>query len=52
MVWVRWWVRVGDRVRFQLRILVKGRIRVRSQEAPGSEPTAVQWSPRRAQLRA
>ena len=28
------------------------RVRVRSQEVPGAEPTAGQWSPRRAELRA
>ena len=36
--------RVEDRVRFRLRAVLKVRIRVmvRSQDAPGAEPTAVQ----------
>ena len=42
------WVKCS--IRFRLRVLVRGR--VRSQEAPGSESTAVQLSPRRAELRA
>ena len=44
---------VRDRVRFRLRVLVKFSVTVRvsSQEAPGAEPTAVQWPPRRFQLR-
>ena len=37
-----------DRIRFWLRVLVS----VRSQQAPGAEATAVQLTPRRAELRA
>ena len=47
-------VRVQGSLRFWWRLPVKGhvRVRVRSQEAPGAEPTAGLWSPRRAELRA
>ena len=42
-------VRVQDRIRFRLRVLVRStfrvRVRIRSQEAPGAECTAVQLSP-------
>ena len=42
------------RLRFRWRVLVRSRarVRVRSQESPGVETTAWQWSPRRAELRA
>ena len=54
MVWVKCRVRNQDRVTFRFRILVRVRfsVSVRSQEAPGTEPTAVQLSPLRAELRA
>ena len=45
-------VRVRGRLRFWWRGLVWGTARVRSQEAPGAEPTAGQWSPRMADMRA
>ena len=47
-------VRVQGLLRFRWRVPVRGRVRVRvrTQEAPGTEPTAVQWSPQRAELRA
>ena len=50
MVWIKCRVRFRHRVRFWLRVLVRGR--VRSQEAPGAEPKAVQLSPLRVELRA
>ena len=42
------------RLRFRGRVPVRGRVRVRvrSQEVPGAKPTAGQWSPRRAEVRA
>ena len=43
-------VQVKCRVRDQLRVLVTVRGRVRSQEAPEAEHTAVQLSPRRTEL--
>ena len=47
-------VRVRALLMFQLRVLVRCRVRVRvrSQKAPVAGPTAVQWSPQRAELRA
>ena len=47
-------VRVRGRLRLRLSVPVRGRltVRVRSQVALGAEPTGVQWSPRRAELRA
>ena len=47
-------IRDGYRLRFQRRVPVRLRVmvRIRSQEVPGAEPTAGQWSPRRAELRA
>ena len=46
-VWVSCRVRIRDWVRFRLRVLVRGRVKVkvRYKEAPGAEPTAVEWSP-------
>ena len=46
MMRVKCRVRVQDRIRFQLRVLVRitFRVRIRSQEAPGAESTAVQLS--------
>ena len=45
-------VRVRGKLRWQWRVLVRCRVRVRVrfQEAPGAEPTAGQWSPRRAEF--
>ena len=47
-------MRDRGRLRFRGRLPVRGRVRVRvkPQEVPGAEPTAGQWSPRRAELRA
>ena len=47
-------VLVQDRVRFRLRVMLRFRVRVRirSQETPGTDSTAMQLSPRRAELRA
>ena len=47
-------IRDRGRLRFRRRVLVQGRVRVRvrSQEVPGAEPTAGQWSPRRTELKA
>ena len=45
-------IRFQDRVRIWLRFQVRGRVWVRTQEAPGIEPTAGQWSPEWAKLRA
>ena len=47
-------IRDQGRLRFRVRVPVRVRVmvRVRSQEVPGAEPTAGQWSPRRAELRA
>ena len=44
--------RVRDRgwLSFQCRVLVLGKVRFRSQETPGAEPTVGQWSPLRAEL--
>ena len=46
-------VRIQDRIRFQLKVLVRitfrVRVGIRSQEAPGTESTAVQLSPRWAE---
>ena len=52
MVRVKCMVRVRDWVRFWLVVLVGVRVTVRSQEAPGTEPTAVWLSTQRAELRA
>ena len=52
MVRVKCTVRVRDWVRFWLAVLVGVRVTVRSQEAPGTEPTAVWLSTQRAELRA
>ena len=47
-------IRDRGRLRFRGRVPVQGRVRVRvrSQEVPGAEPTAGQWSPQRGELRA
>ena len=45
-------IRFQDWVRIRLRFPVRGRVWVRTQEAPGTEPTAGQWSPEWAKLRA
>ena len=52
MVRVKCMVRVRDWVRFWLVVLVRVRVTVRSQEAPGTELTAVWLSTQRAELRA
>ena len=48
MMRVKCRVRVPDRIKFQLRVLVRimfwVKVRIRSQEAPGAESTAVQLS--------
>ena len=51
-VWLKSTVRVRGRHRFRWRDPVRGRVRVRvrSQEAPVAEITAVQWFPRRAEF--
>ena len=51
-VWAKCRVRVRDRVRCRLRIRVRVMGRVRSQEAPGTDPTAEMLDPRRAEWRA
>lgn len=42
-------VRVGVKFRLRCMVRVKFSVRVRSQEFPGSERLAVQWSPQRAE---
>ena len=42
-------IRVGLRFRLRGMVRVKFSVRVRSQEVPGGEPIAVQWSPQRAE---
>ena len=51
MVQVKHRVRFGDRVRFRLRVMVSVSVifRVRSQKAPGTEPTTVQLVTKRAE---
>ena len=51
MVQVKPRVRFGDRVRFRLRVMVRVSVifRVRSQKAPGTEPTTVQLVTKRAE---
>ena len=53
-VWLSCRVRVRGRLMFLWRVLVQGciTVRVRSQVAPGTETTEVQWSPQKAELRA
>ena len=52
MVRVKCTVRFRDWVRFWLAVLVGVRVTVMSQEAPGTEPTAVWLSTQRGELRA
>lgn len=49
MVLVKCMVRVQDWVRFGLAVLVGVRVTVRSQEAPGTEPTAM-WCSRTLEM--
>ena len=50
--WLNCRVWVRGRLRFWWSVHVRGRVRVRSLEAPDGKPTSGQWSPRRAELRA
>ena len=54
MVWLKSTIRFRVQHRFQWRDPIRGRVRVRirSQEAPVAEITAVQWSPRRSEFSA
>ena len=52
MAWLKCRVRFRGRLRFCCRGPVWGRVRVMSQEAPGTERTAGQFSPQRAELMA
>ena len=45
-------IRFQGRVKIRLRFPVRGRVWIRTQEAPGTEHTAEKWSPEWAKLRA
>ena len=45
-------IRFQGRVKIRVRFPVRGRVWIRTQEAPGTEHTAEQWSPEWAKLRA